>query len=280
MELTTLDPGYYYHIGYWVDLNGDGRLDFITARANSEVGGGQLLWLEHPEGGLDSTPWNEHIICSGPDVFTEVDYFDQYPGEIVVFAAEFFNENLSLYRVSLNGGTLVDSRVIDNGSILNAYSVSLVDLNHDGFKELLVNNHETDDETDGIWAYTLPTNLMTGPFEKITLLTDFKNKRSFTVPNMAPGFPYAVWPEVATQDTEIAHILVAGDGDYTFHSFGAVEPYNYSEDFYKDEGGTVGALCWADLDGDGWIEVFVPNYDSGYIEVYKTSPAASQLFLQ
>lgn len=68
---------------------------------------------------------------------------DQYPGELVVFAAEFFNEKLSFYRVSLTDGSLVDSRIIDDSTILAAYSVALVDLNNDGKKQLLVNNHET-----------------------------------------------------------------------------------------------------------------------------------------
>ena len=27
--------GYFHHMGYWVDLNGDGRKDFITARSNA-----------------------------------------------------------------------------------------------------------------------------------------------------------------------------------------------------------------------------------------------------
>lgn len=40
-------------MGQWVDLNGDGRLDFITARSNAKANQGELVWLEHPEGGLE-----------------------------------------------------------------------------------------------------------------------------------------------------------------------------------------------------------------------------------
>ena len=60
IEITeySSDNEYFYHMGYWVDLNGDGRLDLITARSNAVAGEGELLWLEHPEDGLDSTdPW-------------------------------------------------------------------------------------------------------------------------------------------------------------------------------------------------------------------------------
>ena len=121
VELTKEKNGYFYHTGFWVDLNGDGRKDFITARSNAKEGGGELIWLEHPEGGLDTAPWTEHFISSGPDVSIEIDTFAEFPGEIVVFAAEFFNKKLSFYRVSTTDGSLVASRVIDDQTILDCY---------------------------------------------------------------------------------------------------------------------------------------------------------------
>ena len=39
-------------------------------------------------------------------------------------------------------------------------------------------------------------------------------------------------------------------------------------DTIKEEKGTVGALAWGDLDGNGWNELFVPDYDSSLIEVF------------
>ena len=89
---------------------------------------------------------------------------------------------------------MIASRDIDATSILAAYSVTYTDLNGDGVKELMVNNHEKDNNTNGIWAYSFPSDWMTGVFTKHTLATGFKNKFSLTVPNMAPGFPYAFYP--------------------------------------------------------------------------------------
>ena len=108
-------------MGTWIDLNKDGRKDFLIARTNGKAGGGELVWYEHPEGGLDTTPWNEHVITTGPDVGTEVHTFNQFRDEIVVFASEFFDEKVAFYRVSLKDGSLVDSRIIDDTTILNAY---------------------------------------------------------------------------------------------------------------------------------------------------------------
>ena len=213
------------------------------------------------------------------DFEVETCYGDSH--EITVFAAEFFNEKLSVHRVSLRDGSLIESRTIDDNT-LSAYSVALVDLNGDGKKELLFNNHEKDDATNGIWAYTVPKDPMSGDFEKYTIATDFKNAFSLMVPNMSPGFPYAIWPEVATTGKVPAHIAVAGDGDHKAHLMqptGDRSQFEYTDYVLSNAGGTVGALTWADLDEDGWLELYVPNYDKGHIEIFKLS-AAPETFLQ
>ena len=284
VKISPDKDDFFYHMGYWVDMNNDGRKDFITARSNAKAGDGELVWFEHPEDGLNTTPWNEHIVTKGPDVGIEVDTFSEYRDEIVVFAAEFFNQKLSFYRVSTKTGELVEGRTIDDTTILDAYSVALTDLNGDGKKELLVNNHEKDDKTAGVFAYTVPSDIMTGDFTKYTIANDFKNAFSLTVPNMAPGFPYAVWPN-GFKKNERAHILVAGDGDHKAHILapsGDESKFEYTDYVSVDAKGTVGALAMADLDGDGWIEMYMPNYDKGYVEVFKLSGAATEpeLFLQ
>ncbi len=35
-KISTEKKGFYYHIGEWVDLNGDGRKDYLTARSNAK----------------------------------------------------------------------------------------------------------------------------------------------------------------------------------------------------------------------------------------------------
>jgi len=78
-------------MGYWIDMNGDGRKDFLTAKSNMKPNQGQLVWYEHPEGGLASAdPWTEHVVCNGPDVGTTVDT-TSFKDMVVVYAAEFFN---------------------------------------------------------------------------------------------------------------------------------------------------------------------------------------------
>merc|ERR1711990_968138 len=101
---------------------------------------------------------------------------------------------------------------------------------------------------------------MKGEWTKHTLATGFKNKFSVVVPNMAPGFPYPFHPQTM-EEHHIgvpAHIVVAGDGDHTAHIMTPIDMKNWDWelDTINDMGGTVGALTWADLDNDGWNELW------------------------
>ena len=116
-QISTLKSGYFYHAGEWVDINGDGRKDFLSARTNAQAGSGQLVWFEHPAEGLNKLPWTEHVVTAGPDVMFEVkDNLKGYENSFVVFASEFFNKKLTVYEFgkgAVNGGKLINSRVID-----------------------------------------------------------------------------------------------------------------------------------------------------------------------
>lgn len=67
-KISPKEDGYFYHMGEWIDMNGDGRKDFVTAKSNAKAGGGKLVWFEHPAAGLTSATWTEHVVTSGPDV--------------------------------------------------------------------------------------------------------------------------------------------------------------------------------------------------------------------
>jgi len=279
VKITAKKNNYFYHMGYWVDLNGDGRKDFITARSNAKKGHGELVWLEHPEDGLDSTDsWTEHVLGNLADVSFDLQVLPEYKDEVVVFSAHFFDEAIRMVRISTVDGSLIDSKTIDDTNILSAYNASLVDLNNDGNRQLLVNNHETKDKKTGIWAYEFPADPMADEWTRKTIASDFHNAFSMTVPNMAPGFGYAVWPN-GKHEGERAHILVAGDGDHAAHCLyptGDAANFEYENEVFKNAGGTVGALAFSDLNEDGWQEVWMPNYDNGYIMLFSMKNQADQ----
>ena len=279
VQITEDKKHYFYHMGYWVDLNGDGRKDFVTARSNAKAGDGELLWLEHPAEGLDSTEkWTEHVLGNIADVSIEVLELPEYPGEVVVFAAHFFDEAIRMHRVSKKDGSLIASKTIDDTNILSAYNVTMVDLNNDGNRQLLVNNHETKDAKNGIWAYEFPADPMNDDWSRQTIASNFHNAFSIFVPQMSPGFGYAICPKGTCKKGERQHILIAGDGDHSAHALyptGDASKFEYENTIFDDAKGTVGAMCFSDLDQDGWLEVWVPNYDKDTIELYKMNESVS-----
>lgn len=105
-----------------------------------------------------------------------------------------------MVRISTLDGSLVASRTIDDSEIGSAYNVSLVDLNGDGNRQLMVNNHETKNKNTGIWAYEFPADLMNDDWTRYPLATGFHNAFSITVPNMSPGYGYAVYPNGYTEN--------------------------------------------------------------------------------
>ena len=170
-------------------------------------------------------------------------------------------------------------KTIDDENILSAYNVAVVDLNSDGNKQLLVNNHETKDKKTGIWAYEFPNDIMNDEWTRQTIASDFHNAFSLTVPNMSPGYTYAIYPN-GYHDNERAHILVAGDGDHKAHALypsGDSSVFEYTDTVFSDAKGTVGAMTFSDLDEDGWQEVWVANYDKGYVELFELSDASSSV---
>jgi len=204
-------------MGFWVDLNGDGRKDFLTARSNAKAGEGELLWLEHPEGGFKTENWTEHVLNNMADVGLDMVEMSHYKNEIVVFAAQFFDEAVSVHRISTVDGSLVSSRMIDDETILSAYLAQYVDIDGDGTFELIVNNHETDENTNGVFQYSIPKDLDKGTFSKTTVTEHFVNHDTLFVKGMSPGFPYIVWPKVDEWGKGDSTMMIAGDGDYTFH---------------------------------------------------------------
>jgi len=117
----------------------------------------------------------------------------------------------------------------------------------------------------GVFLYDVPTDIFAGTYAKKTIANGFQNAFSLLIANMCPGFPYAVRPHPSLP----YHVLVAGDGDYSAHLMRPDGQGGFKREVIKYMGGTVGSIATHDLDGDGYLEFFVPNYDNDYIEVFQ-----------
>jgi hypothetical protein len=147
-QVSTDKAGWFYHKVVWHDMNLDGRLDLVAARATAPSNpAGELVWFEQPAQGALSNrsataaPWPVHVVTSGPDVDFLMGDVDG-DGRADVVAAQFFSSPvLAMYACpyaawSLCNESSVVRTVIDDVSG-PFFAVELVDLNMDGTADLL-----------------------------------------------------------------------------------------------------------------------------------------------
>jgi hypothetical protein len=270
-KITRDKKGFFYHRVEFIDMNGDGRLDLLTARANKPLFGaskGELLWLEQPASGALSSEWTEHVLGEGPDVhFRLADLDGNGTPEIV--ATEFFSKKLSLWW---REGLGYSSRVVD-AALGSAFDLEIVDVNADGRDDLLVTNHEADAKA-AVFAYEIPVDMKAGTFTRHTLIEGIETRQRG--PNQgSPGAATAFFPN--TNDAQgKPYILVDGDGSQRSHllvpTSNSATEWTYVEHEVVDAKSTVGGSAVGDVDGDGFAELFIPAYDKNLIHVFTFKP--------
>lgn len=260
--ISRQKPGFFYHRIVWVDMNGDGRLDALTARARRKMlggGEGELVWLEQPADDPRQV-WQEHVIAHGPDVHFVVSNLAG-DGSPVIIAAEFFAKRLTIYWRE-SGKWCV--RVIDD-KLGAAFDLALADLNLDGQQDLVVTNHEAG-RGGAVYAYQIPWQYKTEKWRRHTLLANIEVQgREFNA--AAPGSPM-VWQ---TSYGGKPRIIVAGDGSHKVHLLEplsqAQDDWRYSEQILLHTESTIGTPWLGKLKENEAPYLFVPSYDEGKIYV-------------
>lgn len=270
---------WFYHQTGWCDLDGDGNLDLLTARARVSlpVGDtkGQLLGYMNP--GHKGLHWKMKIIGNGPDVhFVCKDL--NLDGHPEIIATEFFSKKLSIHWYFQDKWH--KSSIDDN--LGSAFDLELTDLNLDGQLELLVTNHEPDEKAS-VFAYEIPKHLPTPMAKQLhwkrhTLLTGIETRQPGTNQG-SPGSAQTFKP--TTEHSKKPYILVSGDGSQRVHLLvpQSQDPdnWNYREHVILDTNSTVGKIATGDVDQDGVNEVFVPAYDKNRIYVLNILPSNARI---
>ncbi|XP_045177255.2 uncharacterized protein LOC123537530 [Mercenaria mercenaria] len=284
--LTSKDSAgdWFYHRVQWHDMDGDGDQDIVTCRAREPAvpllfgrEDEELIWLENPSGDYRSK-WNTHVLAHGPDVYFRFAKMNTADGlKECIFTAQFFTSSISVYWTTQSNGLFTDtnqiqSRVIDN-TIGKVFEVDIADLNNDGKMDLLVT---TNGHNGTLLAYEIPDDFRTGKFVKHTIDVGFKPRQS-GIGKGAPGSAIAVQPNVNVANIKPV-ILLSGDDDGRAYSYEAQSQdptdWSYTKTTFCDAGsGTVGELSAADVDNDGFTDVFVPSYSKNEVIAYTFAPA-------
>ena len=275
-RVATLTPpaaGFFHHMAALRDMNNDGLLDVLTARVKVPLGGGaatgELLWLEQPAGVSDpfaasATPWREHVLTAGPDVvFATADFV---PGLVLVYAAQFFTTPaLVLYAFNKTTLALVQPPRVLDGKSGPFEAVYFADLDADGQSELVASTH-VGGKGGALYAYTLPADLLQGDYVRTTLAGPFPVTEK-GMEQASPGFSVAVHPRVADTSSRPT-ILLAGDGSqraYVLTPTSETGPLAYNVTVAIQVQGVIGSIAAGDIDGDGFVDFFVPDYDQGRV---------------
>lgn len=281
LMLTTEDPGWFYHRAVFADLTGDGKLDIVSCRANKPLigsGQGQLVLLTQSD--AESDHWTEIALSKGCDIFFAVEDLNG-DGKLEIVAAEFFGKQLTLYWTENANGDWTDtasihSRALDTdcGAL---FDIEIVDLNNDGKKDFLVTNHQETDANPApsVFAYEMPSNIFTDNFVRHTLASGFVVLKSG--PNQAaPGNAQTFFPTSPAPVNQKPWIALSGDGSEKAYIMqpNSSDPsdWAYTLTTLETTTNTIGKLAVADVNNDGYVEVFVPAYEANSIAVFTFAP--------
>lgn len=265
-RITPFKDSTFYHEVEWRDMDGDGNLDILTPRATlsgvfSASFAGEFMWYKNPgPSKMMSQEWEEHKIVDGPDVICKT---KEYKNGLVAFCSQFWTGVGELVVHGLSStGVHQWSRVIDDNCI-KCFSVKPVDLDGDGTLDLLVTNHADKKNESAVFGYEVPwDNLESGSFKKHVLATNIFQTILGNTGVGAPGFPEAFHPKVGTTSGP-KHIVVPGDGSLDVWHL-APKPgqrFAYEARQVRRPQGTTGKMLVSDIDGDGMMDVIVPDND-------------------
>ena len=282
--------GWFYHRAVLHDVDGDGLLDVIAARATKPLvaaPAGELVWLRQPASqpfAPASLPWAERVLRAGawaPDVgFTAPASLRGDADEQIFFTSCFTGGGLAMLNCAgcaPGGGaawaTANLTLTVLDASLGPSFDVSLADLDGDGAPELLVTNH-ADNATaphvqSQVAAYKAPA--APAPLTAAAGWARHVLAEGFAIrepgPNQAaPGEATAV--RLAGGGKPV--VLVSGDGEqrYSLLTPASQQPadWGYARAELFDCGGTTGKQAVGVVGGR--TVAFLPCYDAGTMQVF------------
>ena len=290
-EISTPVKGNFYHQAEWTDIDGDGTLDIIAARAYKSMNPfakatAELVWLKPPTARYGV--WEEQSLTAknGPGVaFCLTDVNND--GKMEVVAAQFFvAQQLSIWYCdaehwsSCINGTNIKELIIDDSEQAPFFAVEYTDLNGDGVKEILATTN-TANGKGAVYIYEASTTNSSSFSSSIRMeeITWKKTKIAEGYKPMGLPFPGKGAPgransfKIHVNDTKKAIVVSGDDGgvlDVLVLKDGDEEgsTWQYTKIRVLNSTGTVGSPGVMDIDGDGWAEFAIPLFAENKVAVY------------
>jgi hypothetical protein len=287
--------GWFMHRAVQFDIDGDGRLDVLAARATKplvEAPAGELFWLRAPAGDAPlapaALPWAEAVLASGkwaPDVLFAPPVSLRADADEQIYYTSFFTggglgmvECKGCARAAGGTGTWAAAApltpVVLDASLGPSFDVATVDINGDGRLDVLATNHVDNATMPGatslVVAYEAPR---TGPLSNASAWTRHVLAAGFAIrepgPNQAapggarafspPGGGARPWVSVSGDGDQHAYVLVPTSSDPA--------SWDYERVDVLDCKGTVGRQVHVDVGGAAFM--IVPCYDSGRVYAFR-----------
>lgn len=166
----------------------------------------------------------------------------------------------------------VHSRTVDTtaGAL---FDVEINDVNGDGREDLLVVSNGMN---GSVLVYEIPSDFRTDNFPRHTIATNFV-PRSTGQGKGAPGSAFCIRSRSSDRSSR-PMILVSGDDDgrayFLEPNSNSTKDWSYTKNVFHDAGsGTVGQIAYADVDGDDFVDLFVPNFNLNDISIYTFAPS-------
>lgn len=268
---------WFYHRVMWTDMNSDGHLDAVTARAwgaGDHAEEAQLLWLENPGFSYPTGNWNEHIIHEGTiEVSFNLHKLELPTGEMtpVIIGSGFWSKELTLIWSSSNNWLDSDSiQTLVVGNYGWYFDVQVVDVNNDGRLDLLTTTWSQLGDPGALIAYEIPNDWQDLSKWNSHIIRD--GYKDFPLPGKgSPGTAVAFWPDLKNTDSK-PYIFVSGDdsGNYFVESPTSEDANDWSYEttlVYEQRTGTVGSFSIADVNDDGFAEIFMAVYEQSFVRV-------------